>query len=172
MVISIYVVVRKVKLTRRLDTIAGCIEKGAAVADIGTDHGLLPAYLAQNELARSVIASDKSENSLKTAIGNAAKYGVTDKISFVAADGLEGVCEGEADTIVVAGVGGENMIAILEGAPWTKSSGVRLVLQPQTKIDKLYSWLQENGYAVQDVVPARDRGRAYTVILAEGTIEE
>ena len=158
----------KIKLPARLQAIASYIEKDAAVADVGTDHGLLPVYLALNSAARSVIASDKSANSLKSAICNADKYGVTDLIKFIAADGLAGVSEQDADTIVVAGVGGETIITILEGAPWTKNPGIKLILQPQTKIEELRRWICECGYVIRDTALARDRGRVYTVVLAEG----
>ena len=153
----------------RLQAIAGCIETGAKVADIGTDHGMLPAYLAQNNLASSIIASDKSAESLKSALRTAAKYDVTDMIKFVTADGLAGISETEADAIVTAGVGGETIIKILEDAPWTKKAGIRLILQPQTKIDELRRWLCENGYAIADTVPVSDKGRVYTILIAGGS---
>ena len=160
--------IRAVKLPPRLQTIARCIEKDAAVADVGTDHGLLPVYLALNSAARSVIASDKSAQSLNTAIRNAVEHGAAGMIRFVVADGLTGICESDADTIVAAGLGGETIAKILEDAPWTKNQGVKLVLQPQTKIDKLCFWLRGNGYAIRDIVLTRDKGRVYTVVLAEG----
>ena len=157
---------RQLKLPPRLQTIAGNIEKNAAVADVGTDHGLLPAYLAQNNLARYIIASDKSEGSLKAALRTAAKYNVGDKIKFIAADGLQGVDISAVDTIVAAGMGGETIIKILEDAPQVKSPGIKLILQPQTKIDKLCHWLRENGYAVRDAIFTRENRRVYTIILA------
>ena len=156
------------KLPPRLMKIAGYIDSGAAVADVGTDHGLLPAYLAQNGSARSVTATDISAGSLRSALRAAEKYGVADKITFFVADGLAGVSDDEIDTIVAAGVGGETIIHILESAPWTRKPGTKLILQPQTKIDKLCLWLRENGYAVRDVALTRDKGRTYSIVLAEG----
>ena len=154
-----------IRLSNRLMTVAGFIEKGADVADVGTDHGYLPVYLAQSGLARSIIASDKSADSLGTALKSAAKYGVTEKISFRVAPGLSGISEDEADTIVIAGMGGETIIGILEEAPWTRRNGVKLVLQPQTKLGKLCVWLYDNGYRILDASPVRDRGRPYVVLL-------
>ena len=162
---TVPVLKHKLKLSPRLQTVADYIEQGAAVADVGTDHGMLPAYLALNKLARNIIATDLSANSLKTALKNAGKYGVTDMIKFVVADGLDGVSEDEADTVVIAGVGGETIIKIIEAAPWTKKPGKKLILQPQTKVDKLCLWLRENGYAIRDTVLTHDKGRAYTVII-------
>ena len=145
--------------------IAGFIEKGARVADIGTDHGHLPVFLAQSGLASSIIASDMSGGSLKSAIASADKYGVSDKITFVTASGLAGVSVADVDTIVISGLGGETISSILEDAPWTKSPDVRLILQPQTKLGKLCTWLRDNGYSVKDARHVKDRGRVYTVLL-------
>lgn len=159
------------KLPDRLRTIAGFIENGAAVADIGTDHGMLPVYLAQNRLARRIIASDISEGSLSAARRTAAKYGVADKIAFTVAPGLSGVAETDADTIVLAGMGGETIAGILKEAPWTKR-GARLILQPQTKTAELCIWLRLDGYIISDAKLARDNGRFYVVLLVRGGASE
>ena len=87
---------KTVKLPNRLKTVAGFIEKGASVADIGTDHGLLPAYLAQSGSARRIIASDISSGSLEAARRTAEKYGVTEQIEFIVAPGLDGIGETDA----------------------------------------------------------------------------
>jgi len=153
------------KLSARLNAIAGFIEKDASVADIGTDHCLLPVFLAINGLAKHIIASDISEGSLRSARRTAEKYGVEDKITFVLAPGLSGVCEMQIDTVVISGVGGETIIGILAQADWLKTCGVRLILQPQSKDQQLRLWLHENGYAIQDTKLVLDKRRYYTVLL-------
>ena len=35
------------KITKRLEKIANLVEEGKSVIDIGTDHGLVPLYLAK-----------------------------------------------------------------------------------------------------------------------------
>ena len=157
---------KRIKLSQRLITIAGFIEKGARVADIGTGDGHLPVYLAQNELASHIIASDKSASSVETALRSAEKYGVEDKISFIVAPGLTGIDKAEVDTIVIAGMGGETISAILSDAPWIRTPGIRLILQPQSKTDKLCYWLNTNGFTIYESALVRDRGRLYTILLA------
>jgi len=158
---------RTIKLPARLQAIADFIEARASVADIGTDHGFLPVYLAQTGLARRIIASDMSAGSLGAARRSAEKYGVSDKIEFTVAPGLAAVCETDVDTIIIAGVGGETIISILEEAPWTKT-GKKLILQPQTKKDELLGFLNEQGYIIIETKQQQDRGRTYTVLLVGG----
>ena len=154
------------KLPERLRAIAGFIPDASDVADVGTGHGHLPVYLAQTNQARRIFASDISAESLEAARRSSVKYGVEDKIKFIAAPGLTGLSESDANTIVLSGMGGETISHILADAPWTKCSGIMLILQPQTKIGKLCSWLRENGYAIIDAELTRDKGRFYIVILS------
>ena len=78
--------------------------------------------------------------------------------------GLSGIGEVDIDTIVIAGVGGETMIGILEGSPCA-IAGKKLILQPQTKKDELLGYLTEAGIEVLETALTRDRGREYTVLL-------
>ena len=62
------------KLSDRLAKIAEIIPDGARVADIGTDHGYLPIYLAESGKARHVILSDINAGPLDKALLNIAEY--------------------------------------------------------------------------------------------------
>jgi len=158
---------RIIKLPKRLQTIADFIKRGSNVADIGTDHGKLPVYLAQTGISDRIIASDISAGSLMAAVRTAEKYDIKEKISFVNAPGLTGIDENDIDTIVIAGVGGETIIEILEETPWSKS-GKTLILQPQTKKELLLSYLEQTGSAaVSDVKIVTDRDREYIIIFID-----
>jgi tRNA (adenine22-N1)-methyltransferase len=157
---------KTVKLTKRLNVIAGYIQNGEAVIDIGTDHGYIPIYLAQNGIARSIVATDLREGPLERAKTAAREYGVAERIEFVQTDGLSGIHGIGIDTVVLAGMGGETIAAILEKAQWLLVSNVRLILQPQSKLDVLSSWIDRNGCAIFDETLVEDDGRIYAVLLA------
>jgi len=157
-----------VKLSKRLIAIADLIGRDASVADIGTDHGYLPVYLAQTGTVKKIIASDISPSSLAAARRSAADADVTDAITFIVAPGLDGVAPGEVDTVIIAGVGGETISGILGDAPWTKSRKITLILQPQSKIDILFRFLYDNEYEIKQIIDVLDRGKFYTAILATG----
>jgi len=158
------------KLSKRLQVIVDLVGNGASVADIGTDHGYIPVYLAQAQTAHRIIASDISAESLSAARRSATEANVIDSIKFVVAPGLNGITPAEVDTIIIAGLGGETITGILNDAPWTKHHGVTLILQPQSKIDILFRFLYDDGYKIKQIKKVLDRGKYYTAILAAGGV--
>ena len=154
------------KLTNRLKAVAKFAEDGKCVADIGTDHAYIPVYLAKKGSARRIVASDIVEGPLSRARASAKEYGVEEKIEFILADGLCGM-QDCFDTIIIAGMGGDTIISILKAAPWTKEN-VKLVLQPQSKIERLSKWLYHSGYHIEDASLAADAGKLYMVMSVRG----
>jgi len=144
--------------------LADLIDNGASVADIGTDHGHLPVYLAQNHKAAGIIASDISAASLSSARSSAQEYDVTDAITFLVTPGLDDIDPEDVDTVVIAGMGGETILKILKDAPWTKSGRVKLILQPQSKVDLLCRFLYDNEYKIMKTLSVHDKGKNYTII--------
>lgn len=153
------------KLSPRLQKIADLIETGARLADVGTDHAHLPIYLLEQGIASSVIATDLHAGPLMAAKKNAA--GMIG-IDFRLADGLSAVCPHEVDTIVVAGMGGETIAHVLKEAPWTKEKGYRLILQVQSKVLELMTFLADNGYQIQAQHLVKDAGRIYPIYEVQG----
>lgn len=157
----------ELSLTPRLSRIAACVPRGARLADVGTDHGYLPVRLLLDETIERAIASDLRPGPLERARETARRYGVEEKLSFRLCDGLAAIDEGEADTIAVAGMGGETIASILEAAPWTKS-GKCLLLQPMTSFPELRGWLGEHGYRIEREYVAREGRRLYSVMEVFG----
>lgn len=154
-------------LSSRLSAIAGWVPTGARVADIGTDHGLLPVWLLLHGGAARVIATDLRAEPLNRARQTAARFDAERGIEFRLCDGLRDIRREEVDTIVIAGMGGENIADILAAAPWTRE-GCRLILQPMSKQPELRSWLINSGYVIFRERLARERGRIQTIMLAGG----
>ena len=159
------VVGKKLALQPRLSLIASCVPKGARLADIGTDHGYLPAYLLQNDQIQYAIATDINVEPLEHAKQTAQLYSVTDRMAFRLCSGLDAVDPEEVDTIVIAGMGGETIIDILSAAPWTLRDKYTIILQPQTKIELLRSFLLEHGYTFTAEHLVRDKNKLYVVMV-------
>lgn len=157
----------ELSLTPRLARIAACVPMGARLADVGTDHGYLPVRLLLDGTIERAIASDLRPGPLERARETARRYGVEEKLSFRLCDGLTAIDGEEADTIAVAGMGGETIASILEAAPWTKS-GKRLLLQPMTGFPELRGWLGAHGYRIEREYVAREGKRLYSVMEVFG----
>ena len=121
------------RLDERLAAAAQLVRPGAAVADIGCDHGKLAIFLAVSGRARRVIAADLRPGPLATAAANCRRYGCEERVELRLGDGLSVLSPGEADTLVLAGVSAGTTIDILSAAPWVKTPGMRLVCLPATK---------------------------------------
>lgn len=154
------------RLNPRLALCASLVRRGRCAADIGTDHGYLPVYLVREGICPRAIAADIRPGPLSRAIETVRQAGLDDRISLRLGDGLAPVRPGEADDIVIAGMGGETIAGILADAPWCRGSRYRLVLQPMTKAEELRAFLFANGYALEAERVAQEGTRLYTVLLA------
>lgn len=158
---------KTLELTPRLQLLADMTPPGAHLADVGTDHAYLPVWLRLHGRVVSAIACDLREGPLARARETGRIYGA-DGIDFRLGDGLSVISPEEADTVVIAGMGGENIAAILECAPWTADGSHCLLLQPMTRAEALRKFLMEHGYMIRREALARDRGTLYPVIEAVG----
>lgn len=156
-----------IHLSNRLAAAADLVPPGAAVIDVGTDHAMLPVWLAQTGRAVRVLAADIRPGPLRSAAALVEKTGTGDRVRLLLTDGLEGLGPADGDTVVIAGMGGETMIHILSRAPWTRE-GVLLILEPQSKKADLRLWLIKNGYCIQSERLVEDAGRIYPVLAAAG----
>ena len=150
------------KLSPRLQALADWIEPGSRLADIGTDHGLLPVYCVLSGLTVYTAACDIREQPLMSARRNASENGVGDRIEFILCSGLDRVKEGSVDTVIAAGMGGETIVSILDAAKWLRNEGITLLLQPQSKTLELQQWLAGNGFYTEKARLVRDSGRIRT----------
>ena len=153
----------KLPISNRLLTCAGFVYPGDRVADIGCDHGYLGIHLLLNGIAQSVIASDINEGPLHSALINAEKYGVKDRMTFYLSNGVKSIPR-DFDTMICAGMGGDTMVHILEDAPWLRNSQYRLILQCQSKTPMLRKYLSQQGWRICEESCLRDGRFLYTVM--------
>lgn len=153
-------------MNKRLELIASILPHGRGFADVGTDHGYLPVYMAQHGYSGKIIASDINEGPLSTAVASARQAGVEDRICFRLCDGLDGCGSEELDTVVVAGMGGDTICGILDRADWVMSRDILLILQPMTKAEVLRYWLANNDFAICGEWLIEENGEIYQILSA------
>ena len=154
--------VRTLELSPRLHSVAELVPEGARFADVGTDHAYLPVWLLQQGIIRRAVVSDLRQGPLDRARSTAEKYDLTQQMDFRLCDGLAGITPEEADTIAIAGMGGETVADILAAAPWTLDRECLLLLQPMSAQPFLRQWLQGHGYSIRREVLSREGDTIYT----------
>lgn len=158
------------KLSNRLERILSFVEEGDAVADVGCDHGFAAIELVSRGIASKVSALDVNRDPLEKARENAARAGVMEKIGFYLSDGLEKLPEGEADTVIIAGMGGMLMSRIISDTPKAVMKGIRkLILSPQSEQSHFRHFLADNGFEIEDEALIYEDNKFYPVILAKNT---
>lgn len=154
------------RLNPRLRLCAEFVRQGSAVADIGTDHAYLPVWLCKMNIAKSALACDIGQEPLQNGKETIKRYNAGEQVKTRLCDGLSGVAPSEADDIVIAGMGGETIVHIINSWRYSNSFGKHFILQPMTKSELLIEYLCKNGYEILAQRCCFDK-KIYTVILAE-----
>ncbi len=156
---------KQLELTPRLQAVADLVPANALMADIGTDHAYLPVWLLLEGKISRAIAADLRQGPLDRARLTAKEYDCRKNIDFRLCDGLSGIGPEEADTIVIAGMGGETIAAILQAAPWTKNEKYTLILQPMSAQNDLRAWLWRSGYRIDQEQIICEGDKLYNILL-------
>jgi tRNA (adenine22-N1)-methyltransferase len=133
-----------------MKAVAAMVTSGGVLADIGTDHAYVPIALMQRQKIRGAIAMDINRGPLGRANENIAAAKLSAHIETRLSDGLEKLNPGEADTIIIAGMGGELTIHILEEGQAVCDEASELILQPQSDIQKVREYLRKHQYRIID----------------------
>ena len=155
---------RQMELSGRLQAVASLVTAGHRIADIGTDHAYIPIFLVQEGRSDSAIAMDVNEGPLKKAEEHVKESGMEGRIELRLSDGLEKLGPGEADTAVIAGMGGPLMLRILKAYPKTVGSLRELVLQPQSETAKVRAFLLEEGFLFLREELVKEDGKYYPMM--------
>jgi tRNA (adenine22-N1)-methyltransferase len=157
---------KQVILSARLTALADLVTPGSRVCDVGCDHGLLSIYLVQRHISPRVIAMDVRKGPLESAAKHVTLYGMSDYIETRLSDGLTAFRQGEAQTVVCAGMGGRLMERILrEGGEKVKTFR-ELILQPQSEIPQFRRFLHTEGYRILHENMIEENGKFYFLLKA------
>lgn len=153
-------------LSKRLQTVAEMVPEGSIIADVGTDHGFVPIYLAWSGRIKHGIAMDVRKGPLERATEHVKEYGLEEMIETRLSDGLDKLSEGEADTMICAGMGGPLMQKILEQKDPRSIKISTLILEPQSEIMHFRAFLRKKGYEITQEEFLLEEGKYYPVIKA------
>ena len=153
-----------IRLDKRLNAILNCIPSNSRIIDIGSDHGKIPVAALIKGVTLRAIATDISPKSLIKTVKLAEKYGVSDRIETRCGDGLEVIGENEGDTLIIAGMGANEIIKILD------SSHLRFntyIFTPHQKAVRLRKYLSASGYIIVSDNKIKSLDKYYDIIVAK-----
>lgn len=155
------------KLSNRLQMIADLVDTNSIVADIGTDHGFIPAFLIENETSKYVIATDISQGSLNKAIDFIDEMQFAHKIVARLGNGLEVIKPFEVDTVIIAGMGGLLIRDILDKDKSLTRTFTNFIFQPMIASKELRQYLVQNNFKIIDEQLLYEDGKYYEIIKAK-----
>ncbi|WLD87626.1 class I SAM-dependent methyltransferase [Stomatobaculum sp. F0698] len=165
----------RLKLSERLRALAELVPAGSVLADIGTDHAWVPAELLLKGRISRAVAMDIGEGPLARAEAHIAELGLTEQVSLRLSDGFAALKPGEADCVLIAGMGGELMQGILtrglgaDGRPGPAFRvGVkRYLFSPHTEWEAFRSYLSAQGFRLTDERMLKEDGKYYLILVCE-----
>ena len=157
---------REKQLSKRLQAVVSLVTPGRRVADVGCDHAYVSIYLMEHGLAKECIALDVREGPLERARNNIAAHRLSRQIPTRLGSGLEPVCPGEIDTVLMAGMGGILVRDLLEGSRELSHSLLEWVLQPQSDVELVRRYIRESGFQIVAEEMVREDEKYYPMFRA------
>ncbi len=152
------------KLSKRLLTIANMVDDGADIADIGSDHCSLPIHLFKTKRIGYAFAVENKKgpyNRMKKAIDDSS-FPIVASLS----NGLDELPP-NVDTIILAGMGGNLIIDILEKGKNKIQNVETIIVDAHNDRPKLTKYLSENGFSLTASEFISDDEKYYDVMKWE-----
>lgn len=153
-----------IHLSKRLTALANMVTDGNRLADIGTDHGYIPIYLCQTGKIPSALAMDIGKGPLQQAQTHIAEHGLSEQIKTRLSDGMSALQFGEADTILIAGMGGGLVMKILSEGAEKLTGKEELILQPQSEIALVREFLRVRNFQILNEDMILEDGKYYPMM--------
>ncbi len=154
-----------IKLSDRLSALTALVPPGVRLADIGCDHAYIPVVLCLDGTIPSAVAMDLKEGPLERAREHISDHCLDDRIETRLSDGLAGLGDDEADTVLISGMGGLLIKRILTERNIPESV-TDLILQPQSDIAEVRRCVRELGFWIADEDMVLEDGKFYPMMRA------
>lgn len=151
-------------LSKRMRHVLALVSVHKAVADVGCDHGYMAIELIRSGKAEHVIAVDIKEGPLARAEKNREAYGLCDAIETRRSDGMEALCLGEVQAVICAGMGGKTICGIIERSRLLARELDEMILQPQSELHIVRSYLRQNGFCIAAEDMVLEDGKFYPMM--------
>ena len=157
-----------VKLSSRMKAIADQVPSGQSVADIGTDHAIIPIYLFEGNFSNKIILTDSKEGPLQKARANLQRHGLLNVLTDLRmGEGLSVLKPAEVDVVIIAGMGGLLITEILSADIKKSLTFPYFILQPRTASSELRIWLNNNNFSIVAEHLAKEGSRICEIITVK-----
>ncbi len=151
----------QIQLPKRLQEIVDMIPESSCMADIGCDHAYTAIEAVRCGRVQHAIACDVRPGPLMHARENILWAGLGSKIETRLSDGLEKLSPGEADVIVIAGMGGPLMERILNER---LQDFPHFILSPQSEPAHFRRFLLDAAMEIEEERMLQEDGKYYTIL--------
>ncbi|MGE5545084.1 MAG: tRNA (adenine(22)-N(1))-methyltransferase [Bacillota bacterium] len=148
-----------------MTSVAELVIAGEPVADIGSDHALLACYLVGEGRCPRAICGELRDGPYRRTLEAVRMNGLEHLIEVRQGNGLEVLALGEVSTVVLAGLGGNTIVSILNRSPGKTQSFKRLVLQPMNALAEIRQLAGINGWRIERETVVRDGDYYVNLVL-------
>ena len=142
------------------------VPQGSVPADIGTDHGFLPIELVRRGIVEKAYALDVRKGPLSRAEEHISQAALSGRITTRLSDGFAALKPGEADTAVIAGMGGGLMVRLLTEGEAVVNTMKALVLSPHSEAFLVRRYLRQHGWEIEEEKLCREEDKFYPAFRA------
>lgn len=148
---------------KRLMDIINLIDYGKNVIDIGTDHGLVPLYLAKNNISSNILATDISAPSLKK-LEDQLDSKLSKVIKTKVTDGFKGIEREDNQIAIIAGMGGNTIVDIIGDRIEFAQNLDYMILESNIASEKLRLFLYNNNFEIMRDFLSFENGKYYDIL--------
>lgn len=152
------------KISKRLSACLKYTEGFNKLADIGTDHALLPINAVTLGYVTSAQAIDNKQGPFIIAYSNVLKYELNNRVEVILGNGLEKI-DDDVDVVVISGLGGSLVSDILNQGNIRNVK--RFILQPNNDSNLVREAIVNIGFHIIDELVLSDNRKTYDLIVAD-----
>ena len=140
-------------------------KENTRVIDVGSDHGYLAVRSLEEGVTASAVCTEIHKAPAQRSMDALTEAGFGECSEVFVTDGLKGVPLRAGDIVVIAGMGGLNIIDIITHAikdnGYSVLENVTFVLQPQKSNETVRNFLAKTGFVFEDEKVCYDRDIFY-----------
>lgn len=150
------------KLSKRLQAIYNMVPS-SVVADVGSDHGKLIISLFEDGVISKGYAIENKKGPYSRLVEAIESRGVKEHVIPMLSDGITEL-PGDVETVVIAGMGGMNVIDIIKKKPGKLKNVKTIIVDAHNAIPEMRKFISKLGYIIADEDIVEEKGIFYEII--------